>query len=55
MFRRRSAVMLALLTALAGGVPPAAHAAGPGYLTLSFGRTQWVTTKNCGVVACSAP
>jgi len=37
---RRSALPVVLLLVLAGGVPTPAHAAGPGYLTLSFGRTQ---------------
>lgn len=36
-----------ILLGLVGGTPQIAHAANPGYLTLSFGRTQWVTTKNC--------
>jgi hypothetical protein len=35
--------MVAVTTLL----PATARAEGPGYLTLSFGRTQWVTAKNC--------
>jgi hypothetical protein len=32
---------------LAVSIAPVAGADGPGYLTLSFGRTQWVTAKDC--------
>ena len=45
--RRGSALTIALLVVIGAGPPPPAGAAGPGYLTLSFGRTQWVTTKDC--------
>ena len=44
--RRTIVAILAVLTCWSG-TPAAARAEGPGYLTLSFGRTQWVTTKDC--------
>ena len=44
--KRWSALLVGTLACLAGGIPPA-HAAEPGYLTLSFGRTQWVSAKDC--------
>ena len=41
--RLAAVVLLGLLS----GTSQIARAANPGYLTLSFGRTQWVTAKNC--------
>ena len=45
--RRRSAILCGALICLAGALPSHARAIEPGYLTLSFGRTQWVTAKDC--------
>jgi hypothetical protein len=45
--RRRLRLTAVVLLGLVGGTPQIAGAANPGYLTLSFGRTQWVTSKNC--------
>ena len=45
--RRWSLLLVGTLVGLTGGVPPGALAAEPGYLTLSFGRTQWVSAKDC--------
>ena len=44
---RGSALLALILLVAAGGTPRIAGAQGPGYLTLSFGRTQWVSTKDC--------
>jgi hypothetical protein len=51
---RRSAIriLMLFLTSVTLGVPwmsgpPAAHAEEPAYVTLTFGRTQWVTTAAC--------
>jgi hypothetical protein len=45
--RRRAVPLVVLMVAVTTLLPATARAAGPGYLTLSFGRTQWVTAKNC--------
>ena len=40
-------MLVAAAVGLIGGAPRIASADGPGYLTLSFGRTQWVSTQSC--------
>jgi len=48
MRRPRSVIAAAAVVVVAlAASPGVTRADGPGYLTLSFGRTQWVTAKNC--------
>lgn len=54
-FRRCVATGAALVALAAAFVPGAAHAATPGYVSLLFGRMQWVsTTSSDGGLTCNA-
>ncbi len=44
---RRGSTLLLVSAMLVSMAPGTVRAEGPGYLTLSFGRAQWVTAKNC--------
>jgi hypothetical protein len=47
-------MMVGALIAASGGAG-ATVTPGPGYLTISFGRTQWVATANCVPIANAVP